>query len=80
MGARDYFVPESFIKTIGRGIKGFKDLSAAHQARAAHYVWIAGSNRRKHKKEEGMSIGYMDLERGFGRGGFKVMNDSLNLF
>lgn len=80
MGVRDYFVPESFIKAIGKGIKGFKDLSAAHQARAAHYVWIAGSNRRKHKKEEGMSIGYMDLERGFGRGGFKVMNDALNIF
>ena len=47
----------------------------------AFYVWIAGTSRRRHKKEDGyMSIGYMDLEKGFGRGGFKTINEALNIF
>ena len=81
MGVRDYFVPESFIIALQRGIKGFKTLDKSHQARMAFYVWIAGSNKRTHKKHEGyMSIGYMDLEKGFGRGGFKAINSSLCIF
>jgi hypothetical protein len=80
MGVRDYFVPESFILALHK-IKGFKDLPAPHQARMAFYVWIAGTSRRVHKKnEDAMSIGYMDLERGFGRGGFKIINERLNIF
>ena len=81
MGTRDYSVPESFIQTLEKGVKGFKALSAKHKARMAFYVWESGTNKSKHKKEEGyMSIGYMDLEKSFGRAGFKAINDALNIF
>lgn len=81
MGVRDYWVPESFILTLEKGVKGFRALSTKHKARMAFYVWVAGTSRRRHKKEDGyMSIGYMDLEKGFGRGGFKAINDALNIF
>lgn len=81
MGVRDYWVPESFIQTLSKSVKGFKTLSTKHKARMAFYVWVAGTSRRRHKKEDGyMSIGYMDLEKGFGRGGFKIINDALNIF
>ena len=81
MGVRDYCVPESFIQTLDKGVKGFKALSTKHRARMAFYVWVAGTSRRKHKKEDGyMSIGYMDLEKSFGRAGFKAINDDLNIF
>ena len=81
MGTRDYSVPESFIQTLEKGVKGFKALSTKHKARMAFYVWESGTNKSKHKKEEGyMSIGYMDLEKSFGRAGFKAINDALNIF
>ena len=81
MGVRDYWVPESFIQALSNGVKGFKTLSTKHKARMAFYVWVAGTSRRRHKKEDGyMSIGYMDLEKGFGRGGFKAINEALNIF
>jgi len=80
MGVRDYFVPESFILALHK-MKGFKALTKAHQARMAFYVWVSGTHKSRHKKHEGyMSIGYMDLERGFGRGGFKAINDALGIF
>lgn len=81
MGVRDYWVPESFIQAMRQGVRGFKQLPQDHQVRLAFYVWIAGTSRRRHKKQEGyMSIGYMDLEQAFGRGGFKAINDALNIF
>ena len=81
MGVRDYWVPESFIDANRKGIKGFINLSQKHQVRLAFYIWIAGTSRRRHKKEEGfMSIGHMDLEKAFGRGGFEKINNALNIF
>lgn len=81
MGVRDYWVLESFIQTLAKNVKGYKTLSTSHRAKMAFYIWIAGTSRREHKKEDGyMSIGYMDLERGFGRRGFKAINDALNIF
>ena len=81
MGVRDYWVPESFIHALGKDIKGFNNLSQPYQAKMAFYIWIAGTSRRRHKKEEGcMSIGYMDLEKAFGRSGFNEINNALNIF
>ena len=81
MGVRDYWVPESFIAATRKNMKDFDKLSHKHQARLAFYIWIAGTSRRRHKKEEGcMSIGHMDLEKAFGRGGFDKINNTLNIF
>lgn len=81
MGARDYQVPESFIKALSRAIKGFSKLSDKHRVRLAYFIWTAGLNRKQHKKEsEFMSIGYVELDNAFGRGGFKAINEKLNVF
>lgn len=81
MGSRDYWVPENFIEALRRKIPGFKDETAQHQTRLAHYAWLAGTSRRKHRDLDGyMSIGHMDLEGSFGRGGFKAINERLAMF
>lgn len=81
MGVRDNYVPENFIQALSKGISGFDRLPKEHKAKMAFYVWEAGLNRRRHKSEDGyMSLGYMDLEKSFGRGNFKVINDELNIF
>jgi hypothetical protein len=81
MGDRDYQVPESFIKAMSRNVKGFSRLSDKHQVRMAYYIWIAGLNRRQHKMFDGaMSIGYRELEKAFGRGRFKEINNRLQIF
>lgn len=81
MGARDYQVPESFIRAMARAIKGFSALQDKHKARLAYFIWTAGLNRRQHKRaDDFMSITYSELEHAFGRGNFKEMNARLNVF
>ncbi len=81
MGIRDYFIPESFINALKKEVKGFKDISTKHQIRMASYVWNAGLHKYRHKKHDGhTSIYYLDLEKEFGRGIFKTINDNLNIF
>lgn len=74
-------MPESFIRSMARAVKGFSTLPDKHQARLAYFIWTAGLNRRQHKKaDDFMSIGYLELSHAFGRGGFKQINDQLNVF
>ena len=75
MSSKSDFVPESFIKALRRGIQGFKDWTERQQWHMAKLIWEEGLKRREHRRREGyISIGHRELERGFGRGGFKAMN------
>ena len=83
MTKRDHYVPEDFIKILRRGITGYRQLTPAHQSRMAYYIWHYGTWRRRHKSpkwDDFMTIGYQELERDFGRGGFKAINDTLHIF
>lgn len=81
MGIRDYSIPESFITALKKGVKGFKILSSKNQALLAYYIWESNSRKYRHKKHQGyMSIGYLELDKGFGRGQFTSINDNLNIF
>jgi hypothetical protein len=81
MGSKSDYVPESFIKALRRGIQGFKDWTERQQWHMAKLVWEEGLKRREHRRREGwISIGHRELERGFGRGGFKAMNAALGVF
>ena len=78
---RDTYALKSFINALGRGVPSFNKLSLVHQTRMAHLVWHSDNKRRAHKKhEKHMSITYQELATGFGRGGFKLINDALNIF
>lgn len=56
MKVRENFVPKNFEDAICRGIPGFNNLEKAQRAKVAFYIWIAGTNRRKHRTDDGMSI------------------------
>lgn len=76
MGIRDYSIAENFITALKKGVKGFKNISSKNQAQLAYYIWESKSRKYRHKKHESyMSIGYMELEQGFGRGKFTTLND-----
>ena len=81
MGSKSDFVPEDFIKALQRGIRGFKDWTERQQWHMAKLIWQEGLKRREHRRLEGyISIGHRELERGFGRGGFKRMNEATLCF
>mgnify|MGYP003377409243 CR=1 FL=1 len=72
---------ESFIKALRRGIKGYADYPEKYQGSMAKLIWEEGLNRREHRRRDGwITIGYKELERGFGRNGFKAMNTALGIF
>jgi len=74
-------VPDDFIRTLRRKLPGFKKISDLHQRRLAIYIFYEGSPRRRHRKlDDWSTFGYRELERDFGRGGFKEINTMLNVF
>ena len=81
MSRKGDFVPESFIKALQKGIKGYQDWSEKQQWHMAKLVWEEGLKRREHRRKDGhITIGYQELERHFGRGGFAKMNTALDIF
>jgi hypothetical protein len=81
MGSRDYQVPESFVIAMGKTIKGLSKLSNKQRVRLSYFIWTAGLNRRRHKKDDSfMSIGYVELNAAFGRDGFNQINSALKIF
>lgn len=83
MTKRDKYVPEDFIKILRRGIRGYGQLTPVQQARMSYYIWHYGTWRRQHKSHKWgdyMTIGYQELSKDFGRGGFKAINDTLHIF
>jgi len=78
---RDEHVPESLVRLLGREVRGFGKLDPRDQTNLAYLVWIEGQNRRAHRLFEGFrSFTYKELEKRFGRGGFKRINDAVGIF
>ena len=81
MADRDEYVPESLIRALRRGVRGFDRLQPVHQSRMAYLVWINGQSRHDHRLYEGYkTFTYQELDRRFGRGGFKKINKELKIF
>ena len=72
---------ESFIRALQRGIPGYSKWKPKQQWHMAQLIWEEGLKRREHRRRDGwITIGYKELERGFGRGGFEAMNAALQVF
>lgn len=81
MGTKSDFLPESFIKALQRDVQGFRNWPPKHQYLMAKLIWEAGLKRREHRRmEHHISIGYRELQRWFGRGGFDAMNTATACF
>lgn len=81
MAAKSYFASASFIKALCKGIAGYRFLNDRQQFHFAQLIWEEGIKRRVHKTREGyISIGHRELERRFGRGRFKAINEELGIF
>lgn len=81
MADRDEYVPESLLRALRRGVRGFGDLTAVHQSRMAYLIWTEGQSRRDHRRGDGYkTFTYKELERRFGRGGFNRINEVVPMF
>ena len=79
--AKDDVVPGDLIEALRRGVPGFSEETLADQANLAQLVWVVGTKSRAHKELKGFtSIPYQELERRFGRTGFKKLNARLKIF
>jgi len=78
---RDEYVPESLVKLLCRESREFAKLESRHQTNLAYLVWVEGQTRREHRLFPGFrTFTYTELEKRFGRGGFKRINDAVGLF
>ena len=81
MGIRDDGIPRSFIRMLRKHSPALKRESVEVQQAIAYLVWVSPLYSRAHKELEGhMSITYQELDRHFGRAGFKALNDRLGIF
>lgn len=81
MGIRDHQTPDLFIKALRRHVPGFMEIDPTLQVRMADFIWVADRRTRAHETQAGnSSFGYKELENAFGRGQFKILNDSLGIF
>lgn len=66
---------------LGKRLKGFSELSAKDQRQLTILIFNAGAKRKRHKDLEDCSaFSYQELERRFGRGRFKKINEKLGVF
>jgi hypothetical protein len=71
----------SFINHLSRHVEGFKRLSRQWQHDLAYLAYAEGSWSRRHKLlDDHMTIRYQELERRFGRTGFKEANEAVRMF
>ncbi len=75
------FIPNDFIELLSKDIKGFETLPFNKKFSLAAMILETGSKRRQHYADKDQSaFFYQELDRYFGKGGFKVINDKLRLF
>jgi hypothetical protein len=78
---RDEYVPDSLVRLLGREVRGFAKLDPRDQTNLAYLVWIEGQNRREHRLFAGFrTFTHTELEKRFGRGGFRRINDAVGVF
>jgi hypothetical protein len=81
IGVRDEIVPQCFVAALARELPGFTDEPWLAQVARASLVWRTGTKQQAHSEWDGLcSITYQELERIFGRGGFKTVNQRLKIF
>lgn len=81
MGIRDDWVSEGFRRLLRKLRPALKNEPLEIQQAIAYLVWVSPTKSRAHKELEGhMSIAYQELDRHFGRGGFKELNARLGIF
>jgi hypothetical protein len=81
MTKREEVIPEQFLLHLQTVIPGFADEKLEDQCRLTWMVWLGALKPREHSKFAGaMSFGYDELNKSFGRGRFKTINDCLGLF
>ena len=72
-------LPENFLKYLQRNLTGFKSETKKTQLAIVDMILTAPSKYRVHVRQ-GARFHYRELERDFGRNGFKPLNDRLGLF
>lgn len=72
-------IPQNFLNYLIRNLKGFSDETKEVQLAVVDMILTAPSKYRVHVRQ-GARFGYEELERRFGRNGFKPINDRLGLF
>jgi hypothetical protein len=73
--------PQSLHDHLTEYVPGFKAQPLEVQHSLAYIAWIAGTGRRRHNTFAGnTTIPYRELERLFGRGGFKSANETVPMF
>jgi len=83
MALRDTYSHKPFMRALREDIAGFGRLKKVHQDYLAEYIWNSDAWYRKHKHPdwpEYMTIGYRELNKKFGRGGFKAINTTMGIF
>jgi len=81
MGIRDDGIPLGFMRLLRQIRPELKLEPVEVQQALAYLVWVSPTKNRAHRELEGhMSIAYQELDRHFGRAGFKALNDRLRFF
>ncbi|MCP4127371.1 MAG: hypothetical protein GY753_09945 [Gammaproteobacteria bacterium] len=70
-----------FLESLSRHVRGFKALAFEDQFHLTDLILSSSDKRRQHLRyESGFALPYQELERRFGRGRFKEINDKLRIF
>ena len=72
-------IPQNFLNYLIRNLKGFSSETKEVQLAVVDMILSAPSKYRVHVRQ-GARFGWQELERRFGRSGFKEVNDRLGLF
>lgn len=72
-------LPENFLKYLQNNLDGFKRETKQTQLAVVEMILTSPTKYRIHVRQ-GARFQYQELERNFGRNGFKPMNDRLGLF
>jgi hypothetical protein len=81
MAKRDDVIPERFLLHLQSVIPGFASEKLEDQCELTRMVWLGRLKRRQHRQFVGaLSFHHAELDKAFGRGKFKVINDRLGIF
>lgn len=81
MARTDELIPKDFLVHLQTHISGLKEEKPAHQWELARMLWHGNNRRRIHTHHKGaVSFGYQELDKAFGRSGFKAINNRLGFF
>ena len=81
MGKRAVFFVDGMVRMLRKARPHFKTLEPNAQHAIASLIWQSAGKSREHSKYDGaVFFTYQELEKKFGRGAFKPINEKLELF